>query len=155
MAGSIDAIGRIEALGSVRTGLDLALLWLMRLGIVALAVWAAVVRRLLYRHGADQRPLLHWALAVAIGLALVQWVLNWMSLRTVTQSYYQVVSDSGRGVDLNQIVAGVLRMTMAVLIAYGVWAVRGELLGLLRQTGQRAAQPPGAGPPVRIAPVAG
>jgi hypothetical protein len=131
MAGTMAAIGRIGSLDSGIAALDLTLLWLMRLGLWVLIAWAVVVRQLLRRHGADPKLMNHRVVTVAVLLGLAQWALNWRTIQTVADTYYQVVSDSGRGVDLTQIVAGAMRMTMAVLIAFWVWTVRGRVLAVI------------------------
>jgi hypothetical protein len=144
MAGSGGAIGRIGSLDSVLTGLDRALLTLTVLGVGSLIVWALVVRGLFRRYGAEPTLLRRRVFAVALLLVLVQWALNGMSGLTLADDNFQVVSDSGRGVDLTQIVAALVRMTIAVLIAYWAWTVRGRVSGVLtdeRGGGPRSRRP--------------
>lgn len=139
MAGSAAAIGRIGSLDSVLMVLDVILLVLTVLGVVALIAWALVVRGVFRRHGADGRPLRHRVFAVALGLALVQLALNGVSGLIQGGDTYQVVSPSGRGVDLTQIVAGAVRMAIAVLVAYGVRAVRGQVIAAVIPHGDNRA----------------
>jgi hypothetical protein len=127
MAGSEAAIGRISSLDSVLAVLDVILLVLTVLGVGTLIVWAFVVRGVLRRHGADPLPLRHRVFAVALGLVLVQLLLNGVSGLIQGGDTYQVVSASGRGVDLTQIVAGTVRMALAVLVAYGARLVRARV----------------------------
>jgi hypothetical protein len=139
MAGSAAAIGRIGSLGSVLTVLDAILLVLTVLGVGTLIVWAFVVRGLHVRHGADLGPLRQRVFVVALGLAIVQLALNGVSGLIQGGDTYQVVSASGRAVDLTQIVAGTMRMAIAVLVAYGARAVRGRVLGVLMPRGDNRA----------------
>lgn len=128
MAGAGAAIGRIGSLDSILGVLDVILLVLTVLGVGTLVVWAIVVHGVLRRRGADTNPLRHRVFVVVLGLAVLQLALNGVSGLIQGGDAYQVVSASGRGADLTQIVAGALRMAIAVLIAYGAWMVRGRIL---------------------------
>jgi hypothetical protein len=133
MTGDLPAIDRIGTLDSVLVALTVANIVFTVLGVLTLIAWAVVVRRTIRRYGGDPKLMRDRSFAIALLIVPLQWALNYMSGLTIADDNYQVVSDSARGADMVQVIASGLRITMALLLAYWLFVVRGRLQALIAE----------------------